>query len=219
MLSAENLASIESDGRRLGYAVREDPQRPVAQYPSWTLGDLAAHTAAIHGRTTLLCRDLPQERISAPRLPEGMDPVDWYEENLDQLLAALTEADPTVPVWGFGAVTTIGFWERRMVVETGVHRWDAEQASGRAEKLTDHVARSGLDELPDLWLLSMGDVQTLKLEATDLGQTWVYGDGKAQETVLGTASDLYLRLASRPSPVRLPDDWAAAVAALPPPKR
>lgn len=219
MLLAENLASIESEGRRLGHAAGEDPQRPVAQYPGWTLADLAAHTAAIHARTVLLCRDLPQERIPAPRLPEGRDPVAWYEETLEDLLAALTEADPEAPVWGFGAITTLGFWERRMVVETGVHRWDAEQATGREETLTDHVARSGLDELPFLWLPAMGDVRTLEVEATDLEQTWLYGVGSPEETVTGTASDLFLRLAARPSPVALPEDWAAAVDALPPPKR
>jgi hypothetical protein len=53
-----------------------------------------------------------------------------------------------------------------------------------------------------------------------MGRTWVYGDGEPAAEIEGTASDLYLRLVSRPSPVVLPDEWAAAVDGLaPPPKR
>lgn len=220
MRSAENLAGIESEGRRLGVAARREPERPVPQYPDWTLADLASHTASIHGRTALICRELPQERVSAPRLPEGMDPIDWYEETLDEMLEALREANPDAPCWAFGPEPNLGFWESRMVIETGVHRWDAYQAFGEEDRLTDLVARSGLDEFGDMWLRHLGDVQTLQVTATDLGQSWVYGEGEPATSIEGTASDLYLRLVSRPSPVDLPEVWAEAVDGLaPPPKR
>lgn len=220
MLLAENLASIESEGRRLEQAVRRDPEGPVPQYPGWTLSDLAHHLAANHGRTVVICRELPEDRVSAPSLPEGVDPVDWYAETLDAMLAALYEADPDVPVWGFGPAPTIGFWEERMVVETGVHRWDAAQAVGEEDRLTDHVARTGLAELPEMWLPFLGEVQTLEVVAEDLEESWVYGEGEPAARVAGSASDIYLRLVSRPSPVALPDDWSRAVDGLePPPKR
>lgn len=220
MRLAENLAGIESEGRRLTQAARRDPERPVPQYPGWTLADLASHTASIHGRTALICRELPEERVSAPRLPEGMDPIDWYEETLDEMLQALTDADPDAECWGLVAHSNVGFWERRMVVETGVHRWDAYQAHDEEDRLTDLVARSGLEEFEDLWLPHLGDVQTLQVAATDLDKTWVFGDGDPTRSVEGSGSDLFLRLMSRPSPVVLPDDWAAAVDGLArPPKR
>lgn len=219
MLSAENLASIESEGRRLGQAARREPTRPVPQYPGWTLADLATHTAAIHGRTAQICRELPMERVSSPKKPEDTDVLDWYEETLDGLLAALTAVDPDSPCWGFLPDSTVGFWERRMVVETGVHRWDAFQAFGEEDRLTDHVALTGLDEFPEMWLIRLGDVQSLRVTAPDLDRSWVFGDGPGSE-VEGTASDIFLRLMARPSPVRLPDEWAAAVDNLdPPPKR
>lgn len=107
-----------------------------------------------------------------------------------------------------------------MVIETGVHRWDAYQAFGEEDRLTDLVARSGLDEFGDMWLRHLGDVQTLQVTATDMGRSWVYGEGEPAASVEGTASDLYLRLISRPSSVDLPGDWAEAVDGLaPPPKR
>lgn len=220
MLSAENLASIESEGRRLAGAARTNPGLEVPQYPGWTLADLASHTASIHGRTTVVCQERPSERVSAPQLPEGRDPVEWYEETLDEMLAALREADPDTPVWGFVPGSNLGSWEIRMVIETGVHRWDAEQATGRDEKLTDIVARRGLDEFADMWLPRLGHISTLRCVATDLGEEWVYGDGEPISTIEARASDLYLRLMSRPSPVQLADDWAQAVDGLvPPPKR
>jgi uncharacterized protein (TIGR03083 family) len=219
VLLAENLAGIESEGRRLWLAARRDPERPVPQYPDWTLADLISHTASIHGRTALICRELPSERIHAPRLPDGKDVFDWYDETLDDLLTTLRESDPTSRCWGFGPEPNVGFWERRMAIETGVHRWDAYQAFGEEDRLTDLVARSGLEEFADLWLPLPGEPQTLQVTATDLGETWVYCDGDPTAAVEGTASDLYLRLFSRPSPVVLPQDWAEAVDGLPPPPK
>jgi hypothetical protein len=86
--------------------------------------------------------------------------------------------------------------------------------------LTELVARSGLEEFADMWLPHLGEVQTLQVTTTDLGASWVYGDGDPVGSIEGTTSDLYLRLVSRPSAVELPGDWAAAVDGLaPPPKR
>ena len=99
MHSAETLEVIKSQGQRLADAVRRDPGRMVPQYPDWTLADLASHTASVHGRTVLICRQLPQDRISAPRLPEGMDSVEWYELNLGEMVGALSDADPSTPTW------------------------------------------------------------------------------------------------------------------------
>lgn len=220
MLWAENLASIEAEGRRLGAYARRDPDRPVPQYPGWTMADLASHTASIHGRTTQIVTELPHERISAPRLPEDGDAVDWYDETLEDMLAALRDADPTTPCWGFGPNPCVGFWETRMLIETGVHRWDAAQAFGEADRLTDRVAGEGLEEFSDMWLPQLGEVSTLEVRATDLAETWVFGVGDPANIVAGPASDLYLRLISRPSPIDLPTDWAAAIDGLaPPPKR
>jgi uncharacterized protein (TIGR03083 family) len=220
VLWAENLASIESEGRRLGEAARRHPDRPVPQYSDWTLADLASHTASIHGRTTLICRQLPKERISAPRLPEGSDPVEWYNQNLVEMMAALTDADPETEVWTFGPSQNLGFWERRMVTETGIHRWDAYQALGEEDRLTDRVAMCGLDEFAEMWFPQLGELPALQLVEEATGRSWVYGEGEAEETITGSVSELYLRLVARPSGVILPRDWAGAVDGLaPPPKR
>jgi hypothetical protein len=103
-----------------------------------------------------------------------------------------------------------------VVAETGVHRWDADQAFGEEDDLNDLVARQGLDEYSLVWLPLLSGIQTLKVTATDLGASWVYGKGVATASVDGSASALVLRLMSRSSSVALPDDWTRAVDGLAP---
>jgi len=220
VLSAENLAEIRAGGERILELARRDPQRPVPQYPGWVMVDLAEHLGSIHARTVVICRDLPADRPSAPRAPKDTDVLDWYEDNLEEMLSALGATGPNTRVWGFWPEPTLGLWERRMVIETGVHRWDAEQAFGDPGVLTDLVALSGLNEFETMWLPRLGELPVLEVRSVDLGRTWMFASGSPLRTVDGTASDLYLRLMSRPSRVELPLAWATAVDALePPPKR
>jgi len=220
VLSAEHLAAIRTEGERIAELAHRDRDRPVPQYPDWVMIDLVSHLASIHGRMTLICRELPSERPTAPRLPDGIDVLDWYDSNLSEMLTTLEEADPDTPVWGFWPESTIGLWERRMVIETGLHRWDAEQAFGDPGSLTDLVALSGLNEFETMWLSRLGELPVLEVKAVDLGRSWMFASGSPLRTVTGTASDLYLRLMSRPSRVELPLQWSTAVDALePPPKR
>ena len=216
---AESLDVIDSEGRRILELARRDPARSVPQYPGWTMADLLAHTGSILARTTQICLQHPTERISAPRLPEGEDVVEWFESTLAEMISTLEKSDLDVPVWGFIAGSTIRFWLRRMLVETGVHRWDAGQAHGDPAPLLEVVAVSGLDEYDGMWLPHLGEVPALEVNATDLGKTWIYASGQPQVRVDGTASDIYLRLMSRPSSVRLPVAWETAVDNLAPPPK
>jgi len=215
----EELEVIRSEGLRILEVARRDPDHAVPQYPEWTMTDLLSHVGSILGRTTLICLERPTERISAPRLPEGEDAFDWYQSTLGHMIQTLEETDPDAPVWGFVEGCTISFWVRRMVAETGVHRWDAEQAFAEERPLHQTVALAGLDEYAGMWLPRLGEMPSLTLTATDLGKTWVYGSGEPAAEVSGTASDLYLRLMSRPSSVILPEVWAAAVDGLAPPPK
>ncbi len=100
-----------------------------------------------------------------------------------------------------------------MVIETGVHRWDAQGALGGPDPLLSVVATHGLDEFTDVYLGRLGDVPTIELVATDLGRSWRYGRGGPSATIEGTASELFLRLMSRPG-APLPSEWEHAVDAL-----
>lgn len=219
MLSAEYLETIGSEGLRILELARRDPGRAVPQYPDWAMSDLLTHVGSVFGRMTLICRQRPIERIAGPRPPEGADLMAWYEAHLAEMLTTLEESDPDTAVWGFWPDPCIGLWERRMVVETGLHRWDSEQAFGEPGPLLDLEAVSGLDEYTDMWVPRMAELPALEARAVDLGREWVLGTGSPQATVSGTGSDIYLRLMSRASPVELPEEWATAVDGLEPAPR
>lgn len=209
----KDLATIEYEAFRLIELCRQTPERVVPQYPTWTMRDLAVHVAEVHGRTGAICETLATERISGPVLPSDEDPFDWAAEQLARMLEGLAMADPEAHVWTFVDDPSIGFWIRRMLVETGVHRWDAHSAVGEPVELLTRVSAHGLDEFSELYLPRLGDVQTIELTATDLGRSWRYGEGEPAARIEGEASDLFLRLMSRPG-VQLPAAWANAVDAL-----
>ncbi len=216
---ADPLATIGSEGRKILDFGREDLDRTVPQYPDWTMGGLLAHTGAILGRTSLICRDLLTERPQSPRPGEDDDIADWFELRLNEVLAVFRECEPTAPVWGFMPDPTIGMWINRMMIEVGVHRWDADQALGEPEALLDEVAEAGIDEFGTMWFPRLGELGALALTATDLGRHWHFGEGQPANAIEAPASEIYLRLMSRPSVVVLPDDWATAVDSLEPPPR
>ena len=207
---ADQIDTIESEGRQLRQMAERDLHRLVPQYPAWTLRDLVVHTASIHARTVAVCETLPQARIPAPDLPVDRDPLEWLDENLAALIATLQHADPRAEVWFPGASRSVAAWARRMLIETGVHRWDAQQAFEDPGPLPVIVAVSGLDEFATMWLPRLGSLPTLEITASDVGRTWKYGSGEPQAVTAGTASDLYLRLMARPG-ANLPPDWATAV--------
>lgn len=185
----------------------------MPQYPTWTLRDLVTHVAAVHDRTAAICETLSRERVPTADLPTGADPFDWAEERLGAMLEGLRSADPEAEVWTFVDDPRLCFWERRMVIETGVHRWDAQSAVEDPEPLLPAVAAHGLDEFTELYLPRLGEVPAIELNATDLGRSWRFGGGEPVATTSGTASEHYLRLMSRPG-TPLPVAWERAVDAL-----
>jgi uncharacterized protein (TIGR03083 family) len=208
----EGLAGIARDGRRIIGLGRGAPDRIVPQYPTWTLRVLVAHVAGIHARTAAICDTLADERPAAVVPPEG-DPFDWAEASLEAMLGSLAAADPEAEVWTLVSDRRLSFWCRRMLIETGVHCWDAQTALEDVQSLPSLVASNGLDEFRELYLPRLGDVPTIELVATDLGRSWRFGGGRPTACVEGTASDLFLRLMSRPGAV-LPAAWEQAVDAL-----
>ncbi|MGQ4514163.1 maleylpyruvate isomerase family mycothiol-dependent enzyme [Streptomyces sp. DW26H14] len=176
---------------------------PVEHCGAWTLHDLAEHlgtqnlwsAAAVtegHGR---------YKADAAPRDPAAVAP--WFEETSTTLLKALSR-DPSDEAWTFHPPHTVGFWRRRRALETLIHRWDAEHALGTARPLDPTLAGEGVAEVFDTMApmqVSRGRVEAprvaLRLEATDLGSSWVYGPGTPVATLAGPAEQLLLLLWGR----------------------
>jgi uncharacterized protein (TIGR03083 family) len=221
------LAALRADSPALQDAVAQaGPDAAVPSCPEWTVTDLVAHLTGV----------LHFVRETAPRgvtTNPGANPVDQpspsWDSALDGLRRELTGTIETLdaleadfPAWNWAPqAKTAGFWHRRMAHEVSVHRWDAEEAAGRATPIETKLAADGISEVLDTWLPAgkrKGPTDlhgVAHLTASDAGYEWfvrLRGAGVAlldTGTILdtddhhpraeatGTASDLLLTLMGR----------------------
>jgi uncharacterized protein (TIGR03083 family) len=205
-----------------------DPTTPVPTCPGWDLAELVTHAGTVHRWAATMVERSSPERLrredmnwAVPDDPTAL--ADWLGEGAEFVAGRFRSADPSTPMWAWGWPKTAGFWPRRMVHETGVHRVDAELAVGRTPTLDPEIAADGvselLDNLPHAAYFAprvaelKGDGEVLAFVATDVddgwritlapdGYRWVR-EGRAGEdaaaTLETTAGDLLLTLYGRRS--------------------
>jgi uncharacterized protein (TIGR03083 family) len=104
-------------------------------------------------------------------------------------------------------------WARRQAHETAVHRFDAQYAAGAESGFDPVFASDGIDEMVSGFAPRSSEfpttrTRTMVVHADDTGDRWhltftsdgittVRGDGPADVTLTGRASDLYLVLWNR----------------------
>jgi uncharacterized protein (TIGR03083 family) len=173
-----------------------DPDLPVPTCPEWDLGELLVHVgtghrwaaAMVDARTPTWLR--PDELdLAVPG--DRADLADWIRAGGTLSRTVYENAEASTPVWSWTEDHTAGFWLRRMVHETVVHRCDAAAAVGvRADIATD-LAVDGIDEwltilpaLADAENLEVpaGDGDVLSFVATDADRSWQLGSAVAGAT-------------------------------------
>jgi uncharacterized protein (TIGR03083 family) len=204
---------------RMATAVSDisDTAADVPTCPGWTVADLASHIGGIHRWVTATVASQAPSRLPFPDVkPESSSPdalAAWLTAGAGPLLESLRAAGPVTPVWTWGPGRTSGWWARRMVHETAVHRADAELAVGVAAPVIDPVvAADGIDEFlfnlpsarrPYQHLASLPTGSSLHLHATDAdgewlvrftesGIAWERGHAKATVAVRGPVALLLL---------------------------
>lgn len=152
----EHVAALQREGDLLATAAEGvDLDTPIPTAPEWRMRDLLRHMGDVHrwarghvaeGRMLPIGReDLPA--VAGP-LPEDGRLLDWFREGHARLVQTLASADPETQCWSFlPAPSPLAFWARRQAHETGIHRVDAEGASGRITPFATDVALDGIDEL------------------------------------------------------------------------
>lgn len=188
----------------------------VPSCPDWDLAELLRHTGTVHRWAATMVERSSQQRLarddmdwSQPDDPAALPA--WLDEGADFVEKRFRAADPDTAMWAWGWPKTAGFWPRRMLHETSVHRADAELALGRSPTVPPDVAADGIDELldnlphaayfrPNVAELK-GDGETIALVATDLGEAWrieLHRDGFAWRQVgrAGDGADVTLRLSA-----------------------
>jgi uncharacterized protein (TIGR03083 family) len=222
------LSVAARDGRALLAAAETDWARPIPHCPEWDATGLVRHTGGIFVwmAAVVTSGDRVSRRTLSPPPEDPGELARWYLQSLEGTLAALGTSDPDAATWTFSTVgdRKVRWWCRRLAVEVGIHRWDAQHAaatdSRRPEPLDGEVSAAGIEEfvvefLPGL--LAQEGVQglggSLHLHATDGPTEWwidldakgpaVPEHAKADTAVRGNRSDLLLWLSNRASLDRL----------------
>ncbi len=194
-----------------------DPASPVPTCPEWSVARLVRHTGIVHRWATHIVSTRSSTRIEQRDVEMGLPDAEaaypgWLAAGAAPLAAALRSAGPGMAVWAWGADQSCGWWARRMLHETTVHRADVEMALGTSPGIDAVVATDGIDEFlanlpvarrPREHLASLPPGKTLHLHATDADGEWLirFADGtvtwsrgheKATAAVRGPVSLLLL---------------------------
>jgi uncharacterized protein (TIGR03083 family) len=202
-----------------------DPAAQVPTCPQWTVAKLVKHTGMVHRWATAIVATRSSSRIEQRDLEAGLPGSDtlyagWLAVGAGPLMSALRLAGPDTEVWAWGASQRSGWWARRMLHETTVHRADAEFAVGGFPAIDPVVAADGIEEFltnlplarrPREHLGSLPAGESIHLHATDCDGEWVirFADGtvtwsrghaKASAAVRGPVAALLLFTYGRLTP-------------------
>ena len=199
----------------------------IAGCPGWNMRDLVRHLSEIHlwaaaivaKRTSKLWPDdISEHTESWPDLavfwPNDSDLIDWYLKTNANLVQSLESASPDdyLPTF-LPAPSPLAMWARRQAHETAMHRFDAQSATGAGSGFDPVFAADGIDETVDAYATRANEfpttsIWTMVVHAKDTDDRWhltftpdgittVRGDGPADVTLSGAASDLHLVLWNR----------------------
>lgn len=234
--AVEREAKLFADAARQGGL-----EAGIDACPGWNMRDLVRHLSEIHlwaaarvaKRTSkLFPDDISEHAESWPELavfwPDDEDLIDWYLKTNANLVDALESASPSDDIPTFlPAPSPLAMWARRQAHEIAVHRFDAQHAAGIDSEFDPGFASDGIDEMvsgfaPRANHFPTTRTRTMLVDASDTADRWhltfaangittVRGEGPADVTLTGSASDLYLVLWNRGMDARIVVDGDAAL--------
>jgi uncharacterized protein (TIGR03083 family) len=169
------LDAFHRDAAALAVAAGRGLEAPVPSCPGWTVATLLTHLTGLYAYSVKLVEGRPREADALVTRYEDLDlPLelkDWFDEENESpsatppgllplfeatvanLEAVLWSVEQHEPVWTWWpADQSAGFYQRRMVQETAIHRWDAQLAHGHAEPIEPEVAADGIEENFEVFL-------------------------------------------------------------------
>jgi len=215
------VSGLQDAGDRLGRAAASCAlDEPVPTCPEWSVRDLVAHICGVHRwATSFVSKGKPEpdpaeEAAYFAPVPDH-ELLAHYHAGLDNLVTALSDADPGLQCWTFlPAPSPLLFWARRQAHETAIHCADAEAAARWPSQFSSELSLDGIDELLHCFFgrsrgtLVSDPPVTLAVEPTGSRRGWSIriepdrrvvtdGVGVADCRVSGPATDLYLLLWNR----------------------
>jgi uncharacterized protein (TIGR03083 family) len=178
------LDHIRTDGDLIAASAPRGLDRPVSVCSPWKVRDVVAHLAAVYDHKVMAMRlgRRPEQGEWTTDAPFGKDTVEWFADEHAKLLAQLVSHSPAASAWTWwGPDQTVGFWYRRMALETVVHRVDVESQFGPPTAIDAALAVDGIDEV--LTIMLAGD-EDASASAPGTGTVEVVADDSAWWVVL-----------------------------------
>jgi uncharacterized protein (TIGR03083 family) len=179
------VAHLTSESARFADAIAgAPPDAPVPTCPDWNADDLLWHLAQVQWRWGTVVREnvtgARAEELKPPRPADRAGLLDFYREASGDLARVLRATPPDAAAWTWSDDHTVGFIRRRQAHEALIHRVDAELTAGRRTPLDPALCADGVDEtlrvmyhgVPSWGTITPDAAQTLRLRATDTGDSW-----------------------------------------------
>jgi uncharacterized protein (TIGR03083 family) len=191
-MSLDYTAHLRSDGEKMARAVAVDLDAHVPTCPAWNVAKLTIHTGQHHRWVADAIRkrgEVPDEPDKPGLRDDAL--VEWFRDGWRELADLLDTVADEDPAWTWSGDNRAGFWRRRTALETLVHRWDAENATGRPTPLDPALSADGIDEM---LFVMMGDgVYTgprfrIGVSASDVTRAWSVDveDGQTPQAAVTT---------------------------------
>jgi uncharacterized protein (TIGR03083 family) len=235
------LDHLARESARFASALEQAPSGArVPTCPDWTTDDLLWHLAEVQWFWGTIVRDGVDadaaEEMKPPRPANRPGLEEFYQSASRELALALASTPPETLAWTWAEDKTVGFIRRRQAHEALIHRIDAELTAGDRTGMDPGLSADGVDEalrimyggdLPDWGTFDADEARTLRIRATDTGDSWFVtlghfsgtdpiwqrsydrqpgihvaaedDGGAAAATISGTAADLDCWLWGRPT--------------------
>lgn len=184
MLPDPLIEALRREAASLAALIARSPlDLNVPSCPGWTITDLAHHTGQVHRWAAVIVSTGSQTASNEDE--SGPDPVEalpgWLLDGANRLADTLEASPPDQYCWTFGfPPEKAGFWRRRQLIETAIHRLDAAEAAGHPTSLPTEVAEHTLDEVIDFHYgrqVALGRTSRLDYRveflADDAGKNWM----------------------------------------------
>jgi uncharacterized protein (TIGR03083 family) len=146
------IAATEREGGAVLAAAKAGLDAPVPTCDGWVVRDIVGHLGRVHRSVSEIIerRSLEIPPVEIPKPPAGDAILDFFQEGLDRVVAALASIAPDEPVYSWSGDGTGRFYHRRMAHEIAIHRFDAESAHGAPAGFDPELSVDGIDEFYDV---------------------------------------------------------------------
>ena len=179
------VAYLTRESARFAEAVAAAaPDAQVPTCPDWNADDLLWHLTEVQWFWGTIVRQnvarTDAEKLKPPRPADRARLMAFYELTSHDLAEVLAATPPDTEAWTWSEDHTVGFIRRRQAHEALIHRVDAELTAGQRTPLDPALSADGVGEalrvmyggLPAWGTFTPADGLTLRLRATDTGDSW-----------------------------------------------